>query len=90
MKKSFWRIHIQNKNIKYNYICGGTIDKIFEQVQEEDIRRNDGFNVAQTILFYMASVNKPMSPEVFYEDTTTNGLHFRLFSCGEIEVEQKD
>lgn len=90
MKKSFWRIHIQNKNTKYNYICGGTIEEVFERVQDEDARRNDGFKVAQAILAYMVKVNKPMKPEVFYEDSATNGLHFRLFSCGEIEVEQED
>lgn len=90
MKKSFWRIHIQNKNMKYNYICGGTIERVFELVQNEDARRDDGFEVAKAILAYMVRVNKPMSPEVFYEDRATNGLYFRLMLCGEIEIEQED
>lgn len=56
---------------------------------ENDNLRDDGVQVSAAIFNYMSRVNKPMSPEVFYEDRATTGLSFKLFHCGEIE-EQED
>lgn len=53
-----------------------------------DQERNDGVAVHQAVFVYMTKINKPMSPEVFYEDTAINGVSFKLFQCGEIEEQE--
>lgn len=87
MKKTFWRIHINNPAEKYDYMCGGTLDRLITMVQDEDNRRADGINVADALLFYMTNVNKAMSNEVFYEDKSPSGLSFKLYLADKVEQE---
>ena len=88
MKKQFYRIYIKNPNGP-DFCAGGPLDKLIPTIMENDKERNDGIMVHQAVFIYMSKVNKPMSDDVFYEDTANTGLTFKLFQCGEIE-EQED
>lgn len=82
-----WRIHISNPIKKYDYMCGGTIDRLIAMVRDEDNRRADNISVANALLSYITRTNKTMSNDVFYEDKFPNGLRFKLYLAGEVEQE---
>lgn len=85
MSKPFWRIHIQNKQANYNFIGGGTTKEMIENVQKDDEVRADGIKIAQDIMRYLLTTNKPMDEKVFLTNKYDNGLEFWLYLCGEIE-----
>lgn len=87
MKKSFWRIHISNPAEKYDYMCGGTLDNLTEQLIKEENKYISTSFVTGLIRFMSIGTSSPPEIGLVYEKELDNGVHLGVYYAGEVEQE---